>query len=34
MPKDHFDAIVRWRDQLDRVGLDSFEQSATVSTML
>lgn len=36
MPKDHFDAIVRWRDQLDRVGpgLDRFEQSATVSTML
>lgn len=36
MPKDHFDAIVRWRDQLDRVGpgLDGFEQSATISTML
>lgn len=36
MPRDHYAAIVRWRDQLDLAGqgLDDFEQSATVSTMI
>jgi len=36
MPPNHASAIIRWRDQLDRLGegLEAFEQSATVSTML
>lgn len=36
MHMDHSDAIIRWRDQLDTAGsgLEGFEQSATISTML
>ncbi|WEJ56761.1 hypothetical protein [Devosia sp. FJ2-5-3] len=36
MPQDHSTAIIRWREQLDVVGpgLDAFDQTATVSTML
>lgn len=36
MPPNHAAAIIRWRDQLDELGegLEAFEQSATVSTML
>lgn len=36
MPPNHSSAIIRWRDQLDELGggLEAFEQSATVSTML
>lgn len=36
MPSNHFAAIVRWREQLDALGpgLESFDQAATVSTML
>lgn len=36
MPPNHASAIIRWRDQLDKLGggLETFDQSATVSTML
>lgn len=36
MPPNHAIAIIRWRDQLDELGggLEAFDQSATVSTML
>lgn len=36
MTKNHAAAIIRWREEVDRLGggLDKFEQSATVSTML
>lgn len=36
MPTNHASAIIRWRDQIDELGggLEAFDQSATVSTML
>lgn len=36
MSKNHAPAILRWRDQVERIhgGLDAINQSATVSTML
>ena len=36
MRPNHASAIIRWRDQLDELGggLEAFDQSATVSTML
>ena len=36
MPANHAPAIIRWRTQLDTLGkgLNGFDQSATVSTML
>lgn len=36
MPPNHASAIIRWHDQLDALGggLEAFEHSATVSTML
>lgn len=36
MPPNHASPIIRWRDQLDRLGggLEAFDQSPTVSTML
>jgi hypothetical protein len=36
MPPNHASAVIRWRDQLDELGdgLEAFDQSATVSTML
>jgi len=36
MPPNHASAIIRWRDQVDELGggLEAFDQSATVSTML
>lgn len=36
MPPNHASAIIHWRNQLDELGggLEAFDQSATVSTML
>ena len=36
MPPNHASAIIRWRNHLDELGggLEAFDQSATVSTML